>query len=95
MINWTTEYVISQILVVIVYALISMSYHYSDRKKILKVNVVAHAIHSISFLLLNGLTGFAMCLVYAVRDLFFAVDEKNRKSKKLTKKRFYAIICRD
>ena len=92
MIDWTLEYIISQVLVVIVYALISMSYHYNDRKKILKINVIAHAIHSISFLLLNGLTGFAMCLVYAVRDLFFAIDEKNRKSKKLTTRDYIILL---
>lgn len=92
MIDWTLEYIISQILVVIVYALISISYHYNDRKKILKINVVAHAIHAISFLLLNGLTGFAMCIVYAIRDLFFAIDEKNRKSKNLTKRDYIILL---
>lgn len=91
MIDWTLEYIISQILIVIVYACISSTYHMKNRNKILIVNVIAHLIHAVSFLLLNGLTGVAMSLVYAGRDSFFAIDEKNRKSKVLTK-RDYIIL---
>ena len=82
--DWTLEYIISQILIVIVYACISSTYHMKNRNKILMVNVIAHLIHAVSFLLLNGLTGVAMCLVYSGRDFFFAIDEKNRNSKELT-----------
>ena len=91
MFNWTLEYTISQFLIVIVYILICSTYFLKNRRKILIINIIAHIFQAGSFLLLNGLTGVAMNFVYVVRDTFFVIDEKNRKSKKLNKRDY--IIC--
>ena len=91
MINWTLEYTMSQVLTVIVYILLCSTYFLKNRNKILVTNILAHIVQAASFLLLNGLTGFAMCFVYIFRDTFFVIDEKNRKSSKLNK-RDYIIL---
>lgn len=92
MINWTLEYTLSQVLIVIVYILICITYFLKNRKKILITNILAHIFQAISFLLLNGLTGVAMNFVYVVRDTFFVIDEKNRKSKKLNKRDYIIFL---
>jgi hypothetical protein len=92
MFNWTLEYIISQILIVIVYILICTTYFLKNRRKILITNIIAHIFQAGSFLLLNGLTGVAMNTVYVIRDSFFTIDEKNRKNSKLTK-RDYIILA--
>ena len=89
--NWTFEYILSQILIIIVYAFICTTYFFKNRKKILVANIIAHVLQAISFLLTGGLTGAAMDFIYVSRDTFFVIDEKNRKSKVL-KKRDYIIL---
>ena len=91
MFDWTLEYTISQILVVIVYILICSTYFLKSRRKILITNIVAHIFQAASFFLLNGLTGVAMNFVYIGRDTFFAIDERNRKNNNLTKKDYIIL----
>ena len=91
MFNWTLEYIISQFLIVIVYILICTTYFLKNRRKLLITNIIAHILQAGSFLLLNGLTGVAMNIVYVIRDSFFAIDEKNRKNNNLNK-RDYIIL---
>lgn len=92
MFNWTLEYTISQALLIIVYALICTTYFLKNRKSILTVGLIAHIVHIGAFLLLGGLTGAAMCGVYIIRDSFFVIDEKNRKSKALTKRDYIILL---
>lgn len=92
MFGWTLEYTLSQVLIIIVYALICATYFLRDRKRILIINILAHIFQAFSLLLLNGLTGVAMNFVYVYRDSFFVIDEKNRKNKNLTK-RDYIILA--
>lgn len=91
MINWTLEYTMSQVLIVIVYILICITCFLKNRRKILITNIIAHILQAGSFLLLNGLTGVAMNAVYVIRDSFFAIDEKNRKNNSLNR-RDYLIL---
>ena len=90
--NWTVEYTMSQVLIVIVYALICITYFLKNRNRILIINILAHICQAFSFLLLNGLTGVAMNFVYLIRDTFFAYDEKNRKSTTLNKRDYIILL---
>ena len=92
MFNWTLEYTISQVLIVIVYILICISYFLRNRRRILITNIIAHVLQALSFLLLNGLTGVAMNIVYVIRDSFFAIDEKNRKNINLNKRDYVILV---
>lgn len=91
MIEWTPAYIVSQVLIVLVYICLCATYFLKKRKKILVVNIIAHIMQAISFLLLAGYTGVAMNFIYIVRDSFFVLDEKNRKLEKLTKRDFVIL----
>ena len=94
MIEWTIPYLTSQIWTIIIYICLCSTYFLKSRKKILVLNVVAHIIQAIAFLLLGGLTGAAMNAIYIARDLFLVADEKNnQKSDKITKRGIGVLIC--
>lgn len=94
MIEWTPTYVASQALIIIIYACLCSTYFLRNRKKILILNIIAHIIQAISFLLLGGLTGVAMNAIYIARDVFFVADEKNNKKlDKITKRDVLILIC--
>ena len=94
MIEWTFEYLASQILTIIIYICLCSTYFLKSRKKILNLNAIAHIIQAIAFLLLGGLTGAAMNAILLVRDLVLVTDEKNnQKSDKITKRDIGILIC--
>ena len=79
MIEWTPTYIASQVLIILVYACLCSTYFLRNRKKILSLNIFAHVIQAVSFLLLGGLTGVAMNAIYIARDIYLVTDEKNNK----------------
>ena len=93
MANWTTTYTISQVLIIIVYILLCLTYFLKNRKHILGVNVAGHILQALSYALLNGFTGAAMNIIYVIRDTFFLVDEKNRTSTKINKRDWIVLLC--
>lgn len=91
MFNWTLEYTLSQILIIIAYILICITYFLRSRKSILVIDIMAYISQAISFFLLNGLTRVAMNFVCIFRNVFFVVDDRDRKSNVLNK-RDYIIL---
>ena len=91
MFNWTLEYTLSQILIVVAYILICSTYFLKNRKSILITDILAYIFQAISLFLLNGLTGVAMNFVCLLRNIFFVIDDKDRKSNTLNK-RDYIIL---
>ncbi len=80
MFDWSFEYVVSQLLIIVVYIFICLSYFLKDRKKILLTNIMAHISQAGSFYLLNGMTGVAMNAVYTIRDVYFVIDNNKKSS---------------
>ena len=80
----TGIYVLSQVLVIINYVLLIISYQLKNRKTILIVNFVSTISISIAYLLLSAYTGFAMAIVSIIRNIIFLAN--NKKRKKITKK---------
>ena len=94
MIEWTLAYLASQILTIIIYICLCSTYFLKIRKKILILNVIAHIIQAIAFLLLGGLTGAAMNAILLVRDLILVAGEKNnQKTDKIAKRDIGVLIC--
>lgn len=81
MIDWTMEYIISQVLVLMVYACLIATYFQKKRMNILNTNVIAHFLQIVSFILLHGLTGVFMNIFYIIRDSFLAIDYKNERKR--------------
>ena len=92
MIELTTEYIISQVLVVIIYIMLCATYFFKNREKILFMSVVLNALQSASFLFLGGFTGMSMCFFNISRDTFLYLDSKNKKQSELLTNRDYVVL---
>lgn len=89
----STTYIISQVFVIIMYTLVSLTYYVSNRKTLLIMSFCAIVSEAIGYTLLHAYTGLAMCFVALIRNAIFLVDEKkNGKSDKITKKDVIILI---
>ena len=93
MFNWTLEYTMSQVLTVIVYILLCSTYFLKNRNKILVTNILVHIVQAASFLLLNGLTGFAMCLYIFSMILFLLLMKRIERVVSLIKEIILFCSC--
>lgn len=83
----TRIYIISQIITVIYFAILSLSYLLKDRTKILTANFVAHIGQTAAMVMLNGYTGAAMSVIMILRDLTLLMQEwQKSKGKEINKK---------
>ena len=83
----TTQYIISQIIIIISYTCLTLTYCAKKRKIILILSFLANFSNACAYLLLNAYTSAAMCGIYILRDIIFIIDEKiNGKSSQITKK---------
>ncbi len=83
----TLIYIISQIITVVYYAILSLSYLLKDRRKILIANLIAHIGQTTAMVMLNGYTGAAMSAIMILRDLTILIQEiKKSKSKAINEK---------
>ena len=89
---WTTAYLISQILTIIIYILLCLTYIERYRKQILITNIMSHVLQATAFILLKGHTGFFMNIFFLIRDGFFLHDSKNEKNEKITKRDIHILI---
>lgn len=89
----TYIYIISQIITILYFAILSLSYLLKDRKKILLANFVAHIGQTTAMAMLNGYTGAAMSIIMMLRDLTLLIQEsKKSKGKDINKKLDLTIL---
>lgn len=89
----TIIYIISQIITVIYFAILSLSYLLKDRKKILIANFAAHIGQTTAMAMLNGYTGAAMSFIMIFRDITLLMQEiKKSKGKDINKKLDISIL---
>ena len=80
----TVAYIASQVLTVVMYILLGITYQIQDRKKVLILNVISLIVNAIIYVLLDAYSGLSMCIVALVRNFIFLIDEKrNGKSDKI------------
>ena len=89
---WTTTYTVSQILTVILYTLLCLTYIERSRKQILITNLLSHFVEVGIFILLKGYTGLAMIIFYIFRDNFFLIDAKKQDNKEITRRDVHILI---
>lgn len=83
----TNIYIISQIITVIYFVVLSLSYLLKNRVRILVANFIAHIGQATAMALLNGYTGAAMSLIMMLRDLVLLIQEvRKTKGKEINKK---------
>lgn len=74
----TFIYIVSQIITVAYFGVLTLSYLLQDRMKILITNFIAHIGQTVSMAMLNGYTGAAMSLIMTIRDLVLLIQEKKK-----------------
>lgn len=84
----TVMYIISQIITVAYYGVLSLSYLLKDRNKILITNFVAHIGQATAMVMLSGYTGAAMAIIMMARDLALLVQEIKKSKGKETNNKF-------
>ncbi len=88
----TNIYVISQIITIIYFAMLSLSYLLKNRTRILIANFIAHIGQTTAMAMLNGYTGAAMALIMMVRDLVLLIQEVRKSKEKEINEKFDLMI---
>ena len=78
-------YIVSQVIVVIRYALLGITYGLKNRKSILLFSFASSVANAMVFALLSAWSGFAMSCVSVIRSIAFLVRNKHDKSEEFTK----------
>ena len=79
----TATYIISQIITLILYGILGVSYLQKNRNKVLIFNIVVDILHIVAMLLLKGYSGAAMGVVSLYRDIFLLIYPKKKNNKKI------------
>ena len=72
-------YILSQLLVIICYLLLGITYLNNNRKSILIIGIYSLIALGISYLLLSAYTGVAMVAIAIIRNIIFYYEEKSFK----------------
>lgn len=88
-----TNYIISQILVVISYIFIAITYQVKERKSILIFSFFNLITIASAYFLLSAYTGFAMMIVSMVRNIIFYIQETKHPKSKTNSKGDVIILC--
>ena len=86
--NLTTNYVLSQIFVIIGYILLITTYQMKNRKSILVTNFISLLSLCISYVFLSAYSGLVITIIALIRNVVFLSD----KDEKITKKDVIALI---
>lgn len=91
--EFTTTYLVSQIVTIIMYILLAITYQVKNRKTVLILNFLALIANGIAYILLDAYTGLAMCIIALLRNTIFLIDEKkNGKTEKNNKKDIAILV---
>lgn len=82
----TCLYIISQIITVIYYGILSLSYLLKNRRKILSANFIAHIGQATAMVMLKGYTGAAMAVIMMLRDITLLIQETKKSNGKKASK---------
>lgn len=74
--EFTKEYILSQILTIIMYIFATLTYCVKNRKNVLLLNGAGLICIGIAYTLLNAWSGLVMNCVALLRNLIFLIDEK-------------------
>ncbi len=89
----TISYILSQVFIIINYALLVATYQSKNRKKILVFNFLGLLATCISFVFLSAYSGLAMTIVAIIRNVIFMIDEKKNGEKTKNGLKDYIILA--
>lgn len=89
----SVAYIISQVLTIITYILLALTYYAKNRNRVLIISFLSLITNGLAYAFLSAWTGLAMCFVAIIRNIICIVDErKNSKSDKMNKKDIIILI---
>ena len=89
----TSEYILSQVFIVINYLFLVLSYQSKSRRSVLIYSIISIIATGLSYVFLNAWTGLAMCFMALIRNIIFIIDEKkNGKREKIEKKDIIILV---
>ncbi len=59
--EWTLEFIVSQIVTILMYMLLAITYYVKNRKTVLVISFLSLLANAIAYILLHAYTGLAMC----------------------------------
>lgn len=80
--NLTTNYVLSQVFVIIGYVLLITTYQMKNRKSILVTNFISLLSLCISYVFLSAYSGLVITIIALIRNVVFLSDEDEKITKK-------------
>ncbi len=91
--EWTLEFIVSQIVTILMYMLLAITYYVKNRKTVLVISFLSLLANAIAYILLHAYTSLAMCGVALVRNIYFLMDEgKNGKREEISRKDI-VVLC--
>jgi len=91
--EFTFTYILSQILTILMYILLAITYQIKNRKYILALSIFSQVLQGGAYLLLNAYTALAMCIIAVIRDTISIIDDnKNGKRDRINKKDIIIFI---
>ena len=89
----TTEYIISQIFTVLMYAVLIASYQFKKRRSILIASIISILLNGLAYIFLHAWTGLAMCGIALFRSIYSLWDEKaNGQSKTMSVRDIIVLV---
>lgn len=85
-------YIISQILTIIMYVLLGLTYQIKARKKVLVLSIFSNAFQGMAYLLLNAKSGFIMCILAIIREISMMLISDKIKDEKSSQKAYLCVI---
>ena len=78
----TPIYILSQILILISYTLLIITYHINNRNKVIMINLISLTITMLSYLCLSAYAGMSMEIIAIIRNIIFYKFDKNENNHK-------------
>ena len=91
--EFTTQYVLSQIFTIMMYLLLVITYQLKNRKAIIIVSFGSLIANGIAYILLNAYTGLAMCFAAGIRDVILLIDENKNGKREIINKKDYVYLA--
>lgn len=89
----TFYYLLSQVLTILMYALLAWTYFLRDKRKIVIVSALSLVANIAAYVLLGAWTGLAMCVVAMLRNLYILCEEKRHGKRETNEKRDYIFLA--
>ncbi len=89
----TTEYVLSQIFIIINYIFLVITYQSKNRTNILILNFAGLVANGLSYVFLSAYSGLAMVVVACIRNIVFLADEKKNGKNEKNGAKDYVILA--